>query len=242
MLRKFLTAMALSALFFVPMNSAFAQSDAEIRDQVNKGTVSIITGGAGGEYVTNTYMKLAGDMAAVLDKQNVLRILPIMSYGPVQNIRDLLYLKGIDIGMVHSDVFTYLKQKKLYPTAQNKLRFIVNLYDEPFHVIARQDIRQVKQLAGRKVVVGKPGSGGEMSAHTLFAVLGIKPKFVHYDWKTGIEKVRNGEAAAMVYATPMPSKFLQQVNGEGLHFLPLPASKSLLQTYQREALTSADYP
>ncbi|MGI9384774.1 MAG: hypothetical protein ACR2PO_16605, partial [Methyloligellaceae bacterium] len=42
--------------------------------------------------------------------------------------------------------------------------------------------------------------------------------------------------------TPMPSKFLQQVNGEGLHFLPLPASKSLLQTYQREALTSADYP
>ncbi|MGI9383248.1 MAG: TAXI family TRAP transporter solute-binding subunit, partial [Methyloligellaceae bacterium] len=167
MIRAFLAGVVLSAVSFLPMNWAAAQTAAEIREQVNRGTVSIITGGAGGEYVTNTYMKLAGDMATVLDKQNTLRILPIMSYGPVQNVRDLLYLKGIDIGMVHSDVFTYLRQKNLYPTAQSKLRFIVNLYDEPFHIVARKEIAQVSQLAGQKVIVGKPGSGGEMSAHTL---------------------------------------------------------------------------
>ena len=230
----------LTALFFFPLNFASAQDEANIREELNRGTVSIITGGT--EHVSNTDMALVSEMADVLDARNELRVLPVIGFGSVQNVRDLLYLKGIDIGMVHSDVFTYLQQRNLYPTAEQKLRYIVNLYDELFHVVARQDIRDVKQLSGKKVVVGKPNSGSETSAHTLFTILGIKPVYVHYDWKTGFEKVRSGEAAAMVYPTPKPSKFLQQANGEGLHFLELPVTKKLLQTYYPTELSSEDYP
>ena len=242
MLRQSLTGLALLALSVLPAGTAGAQSEAEIREQVNRSTISIVTDGAGEAYGTGTDIVLAGDMAAMLDKENELRILPIMSYGPVQTVRDLLYLRGIDFAMVHSDVLAHLKRKKLYPSAQTRLRYIVNLYDEPFHIVARKEIREVKQLAGRKVVVGKPGSGGEMSAQTLFAVLGVKPELVHHDWTTGVEKVRSGDAAAMVYPAPTPSGFVQGIDGEGLHLLQLPASKTLFKTYRRAALTGEDYP
>lgn len=239
MFRNFVC-LALSALIFFPINFAYAQEKANIREEINSGTVSIITGE--NEYVSNTDMSLVAEMAEILDKRNELRVLPIIGFGSVQNVRDLLYLKGIDIGIVHSDVFTYLQQKKLHPTAQQKLRYIVNLYDELFHIIARQDIRHVKELSGKKVIVAKPKSGSETSTHTLFTILGIKPIYVHYDWKTALEKVRSGEAAAMVYPTPKPSKFLQQANGEGLHFLELPFNKELLKTYYPTVLSNEDYP
>jgi len=235
-----LVCMALSALIFFPLNFASAQDEANIREELNRGTVSIITGAT--EHVSNTDMPLVSEMADVLDERNELRVLRVIGSGSVQNVRDLLYLKGIDIAMVHSDVFTYLQQRNLYPTAEQKLRYIVNLYDELFHVVARQDIRDVKQLSGKKVVVGKPNSGSETSAHTLFTILGVKPVYVHYDWKTALEKVRSGEAAAMVYPTPKPSRFLQQTDGEGLHFLELPFNKELLKTYYPTVLSSKDYP
>ncbi|MGI9386111.1 MAG: TAXI family TRAP transporter solute-binding subunit, partial [Methyloligellaceae bacterium] len=123
-------------------------------------------------------MPLVSEMADVIGGSKDLRVLPVIGFGTIQNVRDLLQLKSIDIGLVHSDVFTYLQQRNLYPTAQEKLRYIVNLNDELFHIVAHANIRDVKQLAGRKVIVAKPGSGSEMSAHTLFTILGIKPVYV----------------------------------------------------------------
>lgn len=187
-------------------------------------------------------MPLVSEMADVIGGSNELHVLPVIGFGTIQNVRDLLQLKSIDIGLVHSDVLTYLQQQNLYPTAQEKLRYIVNLNDELFHIVAHANIRDVKQLSGRKVIVAKPGSGSEMSAHTLFTILGIKPVYVHYDWQTGLEKVRSGEAAALVLPTPKPSRFLQQANGEGLHLLGVPFNSELLKTYYPTVLSSADYP
>lgn len=72
----------------------------------NKGVVSIITGSVNG-----TYIRIASELATVLDTDG-LRILAIIGKGSVQNISDLLYLKGIDLAIVQSDVLEYLKTSR----------------------------------------------------------------------------------------------------------------------------------
>jgi hypothetical protein len=43
-------------------------------------------------------LQIANDLASVLNDSDRLRILPIVGVGGHQNIRDVRYLKGVDIG------------------------------------------------------------------------------------------------------------------------------------------------
>ena len=209
---------------------------------LNKGRVSIITGGI--EYVHNTYARLAGEMAAVLDKEGEIRVLPIMGRGPVDNIKDLLYLKGIDVGVVHSDALTFLKNQGALPAAQRKLRYLAKLYDEYFHVVVRKDIESVEDLAGKKVVVGTTSSSGAaVSALTAFDILGVEPRLLVDDWEAAIEKIKAGEIAGMVYSTVRGSGFVKEIESDGkLKLLSLPYSDELSETYLQAAFTADDYP
>jgi len=63
----------------------------------NDRAVGIISGGTEG-----TYIRIAADLANVLDSED-LRILPIVGRGSLQNLRDVMYLRGVDIGIVQVD-------------------------------------------------------------------------------------------------------------------------------------------
>src|SRR5512135_1458714 len=76
-----------------------AQSSDVLRNRVNQGTVALISG-----RINGTDIQAASDLAAVLDKPDQLRVLPIVGRGSVQNLTDLLYLRGIDVAILQSDV------------------------------------------------------------------------------------------------------------------------------------------
>jgi len=247
---RFLIALVLCLTLF-QTNAALAQnrqissqpnlSKDAIRQRVNAGTVTVITGGVDG--VSNTYQQLAGDMAAVLDVRTRLRVLPVVGYGSLQNIEDLLYLRGIDIGMVHSDVMRHMEQRGILPSAKRRLRYITKLYDEPLHLLVNSSITDIRQLDGRTVIVGRPGSGNEMSALTLISDLGIKPNLVHVPFEEGVEQVRSGRSAAMFVVTRRPASKLQDITADGnLRFLPIPVTDRLADTYESVNLTADDYP
>ena len=65
--------------------------------KANAGTVGIISGGVDG-----TYVRIAADLAAVLDDGQSLRVLPVIGKGSLQNVADILYLRGIDVGSVEA--------------------------------------------------------------------------------------------------------------------------------------------
>ena len=220
---------------------AQSQSEKAIRERANAGTVTLITGGIDG--VSNTYQQLASDLASVLDVKSELRVLPIIGYGSLQNIEDLLYLKGIDVGMVHSDVMRHMEQKQVLPGARNRLKYVTKLYDEQLHVLANTKFTDVRQLNGQTVIVGRPGSGNEMSALTLIQDLRLKVKLIHVEFDEGVEQVRDGKAAAMIVVARKPSSKLRKVEaGSDLHFLPVPMTKTVLRTYFPDPLTAEDYP
>ena len=213
-------------------------SAADIRRLTNQGTVGIISGGVNG-----TYIRIASDLAAVLNERGELRVLPILGQGSVQNITDILYLRGIDIGIVQSDVLEFVRREEIHPTIGARIRYITKLYNEEFHVLGGQGVQTLADLAGRKVNFDVPGSGTYMTAQTIFDTLDIPVEPVSYDQALAYEKLRSGEIAGMVYVAGKPTTLFEGVEPEaGIAFVSVPATPELLDIYLPANLEHADYP
>ena len=221
----------------VSVASADEQSDL-LRRNVNKGTVSIISGGIGG-----TYIRIATDLASVLDTGDELRVLAIMGKGSVQNIDDILYLRGIDIGIVQSDVFAFVKQSNRHRTIDARIRYITKLYNEEFHLLARKDLSSIEDLGGKQVNLGVQGSGTYMTASLVFKTLGIDVVPVSYDQGLALEKVKSGEIAALVYVAGKPAQLFNDIDAsDEVHLLSVPLTDEILQSYLPSGFTNDDYP
>jgi TRAP transporter TAXI family solute receptor len=206
--------------------------------RVNAGTVGVVSGGVDG-----TYIRIAADLGAVLDDGDRLRVLAMIGKGSVGNISDIMFLRGIDIGIVQSDALAYVQRQKLYPGVDQLIQYITKLYDEELHILARKDIARLQDLAGQTVNVDVRGSGTAMTASVIFDSLGIAIKPASDDQGTALEKLKNGEIAAVAYVTGKPARLFSGVGGNnGLHFLPVPMTPALLETYLPSSLGHADYP
>lgn len=209
-----------------------------IRSRINSGTVGIISGGIGG-----TYIRIATDLATVLDDGDKLRILPVAGKGSVQNITDILYLRGIDIGIVQSDVLAYLKNQGVHKSISNRIHYLTKLYNEEFHLVASNRFKSISQLVGQKVNFGVKGSGTYMTASTVFKALGIKVKPVSHDQALALDKIKKGQIAATVYVTGKPARAIAALKGrQGYRLLSVPYSQNLRTTYLPASLSSEDYP
>ncbi len=216
---------------------AIAQSDPQqLIVRANQGTVGVITGMEGG-----TYAKTAADLTILDD--DTLRVLPMLGKGSLQNLSDILYLKGIDIGFVQADALTYAKQHDMFPNLADGIRYIAKLYDEEVHVLARKDITQLKDLDGQRVNVDVVGSGSAMTAEILLDEQGIHAKVENQPQVTGLQALKQGDIAAIVHVGGAPIPLLAGVApGSGLHFLPIPVDQTLLQTYLPAEFTNKIYP
>src|SRR6185437_4419329 len=168
--------LVLAALPAAAASQSPTRSIEAMRERINAGTVGIVSGGLNG-----TYIRIAAELAAVLDDGDTLRVLPLVGKGSVQNIADILFLKGIDIGIVQSDVLAYIKRERLYPGADKSIQYIAKLYNEEFHILAGKDIARVEDLAGKKVNFDVANSGTAMTASLIFERLKTTVEPVHDD-------------------------------------------------------------
>lgn len=201
--------------------------------------LGIIAGG-----VTGTYIRIAADIAAVVDAQAWgLRVLPIVGLGSLQNISDLLNVRDVDVAIVQSDALAYLRQRRAVPGAEDRIAYVAKLYDEEIHVLARPDIRGLGDLAGQRVNVDRRGSGTALTASVLFPALGVAVEPMHDDQDTALAKLKRGEIAALMYVAGKPARLFAEVGaGSGLHLLAVPLDPALLETYVPSRLEHTDYP
>lgn len=205
--------------------------------RANAGTVGIVSGGADG-----TYIRIAADLANVLDGES-LRVLPMIGRGSLQNLRDIMFLKGVDIGIVQMDAREQLKAENLQNDAVRRLRYIARLYNEEVHIIASRDITDIRQLDGRKVNIDKAGSGTNLTSRIIFEKLGIKPDVTTFDQGSSYERLRSGEIQAAVYVAGRPVRAITEFQGDGrFHMLPIPFEGEIAETYFPARFTNADYP
>jgi uncharacterized protein len=210
-----------------------------MRAEVNTGLVSITSRGMEG-----TELWEATDLAATLDRaKDRLRILPIAGAGGVQNATDIVFARGVDVGIIQSDALDALKRDPPFPGIEKYLQYITKLHDEELHILAGPDIHSLEDLASQKVNFGVASGGTFMTATAIFGALGVAVNVTSFPQPIALEKLRRGEISALVCLTPKPARLFRDIRpDEGLHFLSIGATGNLPQSYTSASLTAQDYP
>jgi TRAP transporter TAXI family solute receptor len=210
-----------------------------LRERTNQNVVTVISGNTNG-----TYLYFAYDLSAVLDNGDDLRVLPIIGKGGYQNVKDILHLKGVDLGITQSNIMSYLKRTGEFGNSINdRLAYVAKLYNEEMHILAGPGINDIKDLHGKTVNFSDVGSGTQFSTRLIFELLGIKATEVNMGQADGYEKVKSGEIAATVLIAGKPSGAFAKFKLEaGMKLLPIPYTEALEADYFPAKLTNADYP
>ncbi len=229
-------------LFLANVTSSYSQEHPKTHEEwsgsVNAGTVRIVTKGLG-----CTCTRIASDMATVLNEQKKLRVLPVIGHGSLQGIADVIYLDGIDMSILQSDVLEYVKQTGRHPGVERKVRFITRLYNSELHLLAGRGIDSINDLDGQVVNFDVKGRGSAITAQNVFDALGITIRKVNLERDVAIERLRTGEIAASFVVTGKPASSMRSVQpGDGLHFVSVPFVPKLADAYTPGKLTHEDYP
>jgi TRAP transporter TAXI family solute receptor len=219
------------------LKAIFQFGSASTKQSLNANTVTLISGTIGG-----TYVQFGADLASVLDDGNKLRVLPIIGRGSVQSVADILFLQGVDLGIVRADTLDYLEKKGIAKDIKKQFAYVTKLYNEEMHVIASKSIHNLKELDGKTVSVDLPNGGTFITALTVFERLGIKPKVVYIEQRIALEKMRNGEIDAVVVVGGKPYKAVSSFKDDRFHLVTVDYDKPLQSDYLPASLSAKDYP
>src|SRR5438270_2096944 len=126
----------------------YGKGTKDTAERLNANTVTVMTG-----TIAGTYVQFGADLASALDNGDQLRVLPIIGRGSVQGVADILFLKGVDLGIVRSDTLDYLEKKGYANNIKKQFTYITKLYNEEMHVLAPKSIRTLAELEGKTVAV-----------------------------------------------------------------------------------------
>ena len=211
-----------------------------VGERVNANTIAIVSGN-----LNATYLTIAYDLSAVLDDGDTFRVLPVVGKGGGQNIKDVRFLKGVDLGITQSNLLPYYKKTNEIGTLDDKIVYIAKLFNEEMHLIVRADssISAIEQLAGKKVNFSDAGSGTQLSTRDIFERLGIAAHEVNMGQGDAFEKLKSGEIAATILIAGKPAASMGKLKvADGFRILPIGFAKPLQSDYLPATLSAEDYP
>ena len=221
-----------------PKSAHAPRIEEQWKAKVNANTVSIIAGSP-----EETYLDITHDLAVVLNDDN-LRILPIVGMGGAQNIRDVLYLKGVDIGITSTQMLRYFASTGELATAlDQRLNYIARLFPEEMHVVAGRGVKTLEELNGKKVNFSDSGSSTQITARDVFGLLGVAVNEVNLSQADAITAIKNGEIAATVVFSGKPAGIFSRISAnDNLHLVEIPVSRTLENVYSAARLEQSLYP
>jgi len=207
-------------------------------EKINSNTLTVLTAGSG-----LTYGAFASDLATVLNDGDEFRVLPVQGHSAFQNVRDVRYLRGIDMGFIQSNVLGNYRRKGLIPDLKEKIVYVFKVCNNEIHIIARSDITSVEQLRGKKVNFNQVDSGAQISAQDLFSYLGVEVQEVNLRQNDALEKLKTGEIAATIALAGKPAPPIAKLKAkDGYRILPIPFDKRMLGDFVPTTFTHDDYP
>jgi TRAP transporter TAXI family solute receptor len=209
-----------------------------VAERMNANTLTIVTGNP--SFIFTAY---GNDLAAVLNDGDDLRILPVASQGAAQNVRDVRFLRGIDLGFTVTNILGDYRRTGELGDLADKIVYIARISNDEIHVVTRSDITKLEQLRGRRVNFNSVGSGSELSARDIFRALNIEVQEVNLGPADAFEKLKTGEITATILTSGKPAAAMASLKAsDGYHLLPVPLVGTLMDDYLPSKLTNADYP
>ncbi len=136
-----------------------------------------------------------------------MRILPVASNGGALTLRDLLFLRGIDMAIVPSNALAHAKATEaLGGGLAQRVVYITRLYSEELHLLVGRSVRSIEDLRGKQVAVQAEDGTAQFTAEDLFGRLQLRVELVTANPADAIDKVRAGSLAAalLVGGKPLP--------------------------------------
>jgi TRAP transporter TAXI family solute receptor len=226
----------------VAQSTRYVQTRSQREDfvsRLNANTVTIVSGNPNGSYLYFAY-----DIAAVLDHGNKLRILPIVGKGGAQNVKDVLYLRGVDMGITQSVVLRHYAQSgELGRNITDRLRYIARLSNEEMHLLVRSDINDIKELKGKRVNFSDIGSGTQVTARLMFKDLKIPVREVNMGQGDAFVALKRGKIDATFLISAKPSGSFSKLRPDPAYkIIPIPYSAAVQEYALPALLTHKDYP
>jgi TRAP-type uncharacterized transport system substrate-binding protein len=218
--------------------TAESEGEGEKATRVNQWTVGV----AGGQ-LEGTFARFAVELAKAFDDSDELRVLPVVTYGATENVSDLLYLKGIDIAITHADVFEEFKKKRAIGNIDKRINYIAPMFVSEFYILARPEIKTIKDLEGKTVGLGVKGAGQTVTGPIVFSRMGVNVNTQFMPNGIAYEKMKSGELAALVHSGGKPNEFLTNLKVEpGFHLLEIPYGDNFADYYVPSVVGPKDYP
>src|SRR4030081_764061 len=217
-----------------PPRRAPAQETA--KEKMNAWTV-----GLAGGLLEGAPIRLAAEIARVVDDGPNMHILPIVTRGATENLNSLLYLRGVDAAIINSDA---LEEYKIQvPQIRRRITYLLNLFPSELHIFVRPEIESLQDLAGKKVNFNTQGTAAAYSGPLIFSRLGIDVDKMFIPHPVALEQMKRGEIAGVVFVTSKPvDAFVKGKWEEGFKFLPVEYGPKFEDYYLPSYLEPADYP
>jgi TRAP-type uncharacterized transport system substrate-binding protein len=211
-------------------------NEAQIKERLNAWTI-----GLAGGLLEGAPIRLATDIARVVNDGGVMHVLPIVTRGPTENVNDLLYLKGVDAAIINSDSLEEYKSQ--VPQIQQRITYIISLFPSELHIFVRPEIGSLQDLVGKKVNFNTQGTAAAYSGPLIFSRLGVEVEKMFIPHPVALEQLRRGEIAGVVFVTSKPvDAFLKGRWDAGYKLLPVEYGSKFEDYYLPSYFDFTDYP
>jgi TRAP-type uncharacterized transport system substrate-binding protein len=241
------SALAIFALFGATASAQKARGapvgrypeESKIQAKTNAWTIGLAAG-----QLEEAPLRFATELARALDDGDNMRVMPIVTRGPFENIYDLLYLHGVDAAIVDSDVLEHFRHDPMIANIDRRITYIITLVPSEVHVFARPEIKTIGDLAGKPVNFNTRGSAASYSGPIIFDRLRIpvQPRFDPHPVAMA-EMINSDKYAATVWVSSKPlDAFAKQNWPNGFKLLAVPLTEKLEEYYLPAQLEASDYP
>jgi hypothetical protein len=202
--------------------------------------LAIMTGGAKG-----TYYQFGLNLKELVKERDI-RLRVNNSTGSIENLYAVYQRPYTQMGIVQSDVLAFVARLQSDPTLKRiakKTRMIFPLYNEEVHLLGRRELADFDDLNGKRVAIGKEGSGTYLTAKLLFEVSGVEPaEMVSIGTDEALAHLKGGDIDAMFYVAGFPVKLFEgDVSEEdGLALIPI-TNKSIVEFYPLAEIPAKTY-
>jgi uncharacterized protein len=192
-----------------------------------------------------TYYQFGLDLQRLVKPQGInLTVLP--SRGSVENIFAVYQRPAVQMGIVQSDVLGFVSRLQSDPVLTRiakKTRMVFPLYNEEVHILGKRDIAEFDDLNGRRVAIGREGSGTYLTARLLFKLADVTPaETALIDTGEALAALKAGKIDAMFYVAGYPVKLFREdvVASDGFKLIPI-THKSITEFYPPSTVPAKTY-
>lgn len=216
-----------------------ATSKIPTKEKINAWTLGLAAGRTEG-----APLRLAAELARELDDGDEMRLVPLVTRGPYDNVFDLLHLRGVDLAIVSGDILEFFKKDAAGAAIQRRISYIMTLVPAEVHILVGPDIKSIEDLAGKAVNFNTAGTQAAYTGPIIFDRLGIKVE-QHFEPHSiaMAELLKGGKFAATFWVSSKPlDPFVKRSFPAGFKLLPVEFSEKLQDYYLPAYLEPQDYP